>query len=181
MEGTEVVEKKIGQPQWDSLPKPSRLILSRKRVRDRKKPIQLTAPLALLLETLSLRNLKVIARNHELILGVHRKSDVILKIAEYLHQAEIIDILFAQLKAEERALVEELKGAGGCLPYPAIIRKYGSEDKDSPYWFLMPPTSILGRLRALGLVFIGEAFYNNWLQVVVCLPDEYMIQGSEGD
>jgi len=165
-------DKTKRKAQWDRLPKPSRVILGRKRFRDQKKPVSIPSPLSRLLDTLSLRNLKIVAKNHGIILSHNRKKLVIEKICEFLTNQDNLVLIFQNCPPPEKQLIREILNAGGCLRYPDIISRFGSEEKDSPYWFLMLPESTLGQLRAKGLVFVGEAFYDSWLQVIVCLASD---------
>lgn len=160
---------------WDALPEPSKLLLSRKRYRDRNKSIKLSDNLVEMLQRLSVKNLRVIAKKHNIKLGVRRKKNIIEKISNFLLNEDTMKNILQEVTEEAKELFFEIVVANGYLEYSFVINEYGNEEKDSPYWFLMRPASVLGNLRSAGLVFVGETYTNNWLKIIVCIPSDLLI------
>jgi hypothetical protein len=67
------------------------------------------------------------------------------------------DAVIAGLRRGDRAALRLLLDAHGLMHARAIESRVGDVSLDGYAWDVEPPTSVLGRLRARGLVFVGRA------------------------
>ena len=71
-----------------------------------------------------------------------------------------------QVQAALRFLLAE----GGWCKLSLLTRHYGSQDGDGFFWDEQPPRSPLGRLRALGLVYVGRTMIDGRTYKVAVVP-----------
>jgi hypothetical protein len=65
--------------------------------------------------------------------------------------------LVEELRPAEHSALRALLRAGGVVRAGALEAFFGDSSEDGYEWHVAPPTSVLGRLRARGLVAIGRA------------------------
>ena len=74
------------------------------------------------------------------------------------------------LGAEARSLLQAILTQGGTARYGAVVKQFGDEAVDSYFWWEHPPTSVIGRLRVLGLVYVGYTLVNTRRQRTLVVP-----------
>jgi hypothetical protein len=72
-------------------------------------------------------------------------------------EARDLRALVESLRPGEREALAALVGEGGLVPARRLEERFGDSSEDGFDWQVEPPTSVLGRLRARGLVVIGRA------------------------
>jgi hypothetical protein len=85
------------------------------------------------------------------------RSDEGQALAQALALPERLEAIVAGLRRGDRAALRLLLDAHGVMHARAIEARAGDVSEDGYAWDLDPPTSVLGRLRARGLVVVGRA------------------------
>jgi hypothetical protein len=98
-----------------------------------------------------------------------KKADLRQHFRLRFSDASFVSRIIGDLDDRERAALRDLLDRDGVMPYDAFTQAYGAED-ERPYLEYHAATmkSILGRLRARGLLFAGTA----GKQVIVAIPRE---------
>ncbi len=101
-----------------------------------------------------------------------RKAQRVDAIVGLLRDSPLEDLatLLEDLDEQERAALAYVLEPDGWRRASAFTRKYGSDEEDGWYWETAPPSSVLGRLRLLGLVFVGRTVINGRNTKVVLVP-----------
>ncbi len=73
---------------------------------------------------------------------------------------------------EVRACLKYLLNAGGWSKLQALTKSFGSQEEDGFFWDEQPPTSTVGRVRLLGLAFVGRAAVGGRRYKVVVIPED---------
>lgn len=84
-------------------------------------------------------------------------------------------VLHAALAAEEPQVLTALRfllEQGGWSKLQGLTRRYGTQDGDGFWWDEDPPTSTIGRLRLLGLLYVGRAMIGGKAHKVAVLPTD---------
>ncbi len=76
---------------------------------------------------------------------------------EALQDPDTLAGLLSTLHPRDRRGLEVLLATGGVQAARAFERRFGDSSEDGYSWSIHPPTSVLGRLRARGLCFVGRA------------------------
>ncbi len=84
------------------------------------------------------------------------KRDKLDALYDRVHDASRLAQVVGQLSNDERTVLSKVLAAGGVLKYQSISRTYGDETADTYFWESTPPTSVIGRLRCRGLLFVGR-------------------------
>lgn len=74
--------------------------------------------------------------------------------------------------ADVRACLQSLLDAGGWCKLQALTKRFGSQEPDGFFWDEQPPTSAVGRLRVLGLAFVGRAVVGGKRYKVAVIPED---------
>jgi hypothetical protein len=79
------------------------------------------------------------------------------KVAEHILDPQRLAGLVAALHPRDHRALAAILGAGGVMPARDLERNFGDSSEDGFTWVIHPPTSVVGRLRARGLCFVGRA------------------------
>ncbi|MGQ9552206.1 MAG: hypothetical protein ACUVUE_07255 [Candidatus Bathycorpusculaceae bacterium] len=138
-----------------------------RRMRMRSMPI---SPDASLEETVSRYNkhaLDGVAKTLELpspVTGL-KKGELIEKICIHLRDPELLEGTVRGLRPNERFALLDLMLKGGLMLWDEFSRKYGDDLGESIYWNWHPPKSIMGRLKARGLIAEGAFNGKEWVLI----------------
>jgi len=81
-----------------------------------------------------------------------RKADLHQYLVAYLQEPASIVRLLDLLAPEEKAAFERVRGNGGTLAWEVFDQEFGNDMDESPYWQYHEPETVMGRLRAHGLL-----------------------------
>jgi len=142
----------------------------KKRVRMRSAPISKDASLE---EALSRYNKYALVGMGKALqlkgaLEAAKKADLAKKISSHLRDAEFLRGVVESLRPEEKAALHDLTFKGGFMPWSEFVEKHGSDLDDSIYWNWHPPKTLMGRLKARGLIVEGSFEGKEW----VLIPQE---------
>lgn len=85
----------------------------------------------------------------------HRKERGRIIARHLIAEGTLPEVVGECLSEQERRLLAFLLERGGKAPAAAVTRVFGNDDDDGWFWSEEPPTSVLGRVRIHGLVFVG--------------------------
>jgi tetratricopeptide (TPR) repeat protein len=99
-----------------------------------------------------------------------RKADLRQYLAERLADADLLARIVADLNAAERAALRDLLDHSGVMEWQAFANAHGDDLKESPYleYGAQDRKTVMGRLRARGLLFEGTADG----RLIVAIPRE---------
>ena len=104
----------------------------------------------------------------------------VLKGKPPLKKKELVKLISTAIKANIDKIVRSIKDKTikdalnyliehhGIVDFNEFVLKYGSDEHDTPLWGSLPPKSVLGKLKLMGIVFVGK--YNN--KTTVLIPNE---------
>ena len=84
-----------------------------------------------------------------------RKRAFIDSIASHLTDISFLKEKIEELNHRERAAIAALLSNGGILPRSRFVRMFGDDSSDPVNWLLQQPKSLMGRLKAKGLILEG--------------------------
>lgn len=143
------------------------LILDEQKEEQDTKPLPKQGKLRTLLKGLPAVWLDAVAQALDLPIE-GRRGEREKAIAERLRDPEVQQrLLRDRLEARERELLELV--VKGPRPVEAIYQEFGNDEDDGWFWNESLPTSVLGRLRLHGLVFVG---YTDRHGVAAIVPKE---------
>jgi tetratricopeptide (TPR) repeat protein len=82
-----------------------------------------------------------------------KKAELHQYLVDYLLKEGSLARVLDSLTPEERTAFELVQANGGTLPWEIFDQKFGNDLKESPSWQYHEPESVMGRLRAHGLLF----------------------------
>lgn len=85
-----------------------------------------------------------------------KKKEYITAISDFLKSKSNLLSLVQKLPLSAQKLLEIVLEAGGIFPYTCLVECFGNDVYDGFYWREKPPKSIIGILRARGLLFVGR-------------------------
>ncbi len=88
--------------------------------------------------------------------GCKKKQDHIQVIDIFLHSKSNLRRLLNTFTPSAKELLYTVLDAGGFFPYACLVKCFGNDLQDGFYWREKPPKSIIGVLRARGLLFVGH-------------------------
>jgi len=94
-----------------------------------------------------------------------RKAELAERLVETLQDADLMGTVVDALSDQERAALGEVLAAGGHLPWDDFATRYDDDLDESPHWEWHQPQTLMGRLRARGLLV--EAIVDGKTQIVV--------------
>jgi tetratricopeptide (TPR) repeat protein len=94
-----------------------------------------------------------------------RKAELVELLVETLLDDDSMQTVIDALSSQERAALEEVLAAGGHLLWDDFAARYGDDLEESPYWEWHQPQTLMGRLRARGVLV--EAVVDGETQVVL--------------
>ena len=95
-----------------------------------------------------------------------RESSVLARITD----PEVLADVLGFESSEVRATLSYLLENGGIAKVSSVERRFGSMDGDGYYWNEVPPGSPLGRLRILGLAYVGRSVIDGKRHKVAVVP-----------
>jgi tetratricopeptide (TPR) repeat protein len=99
------------------------------------------------------------------------KRDKIAAIIGHLTHRDKLNGVVASLQPQERAALA-LVMKKDWAKYGELTRRFGTEEDDGWFWDEEPPTSVVGRLRLRGLLFVGTAGIQGRNYKVAVIPIE---------
>lgn len=133
------------------------------------RPISLNLRLAAALKQIPVQWLNAAATIHGLV-PTKRRPEREKALAAQLKDPPGVRALLAAEGEDVRAALQYLLEAGGCCKLPALTKRFGSLDADGFFWDEHPPASAVGRLRLLGLAFVGRAVIDGRRYKVAVVP-----------
>jgi hypothetical protein len=85
-----------------------------------------------------------------------KKGELVEKISSHLRSANFLKQVVDGLEHEERLAMLDLMFKGGLMPLEEFVEKHGDDLDESPYWSWHPPETVMGRLKARGLIAEGS-------------------------
>ena len=85
-----------------------------------------------------------------------RKRELIVKIRSQLRRLDFLKHVISGLEPEERLALLDLMLKDGLMPLEEFAEKHGDDLEESPYWNWHPPETVMGRLKARGLIVEGS-------------------------
>lgn len=133
------------------------------------KPISLDVTLRAALKGTPVQWLNAAAALHKLE-PTRRRQEHERSLAAALQDPMRLREVLAAETPEVRAALRLLLENGGWSKLQALTRRYGPLDGDGFWWDERPPASPVGRLRALGLVYVGRARVDGKADKVAVVP-----------
>lgn len=84
--------------------------------------------------------------------SAYRKAELHRYLVESLLEEGALSRVLESLTDDERGAFEHVRAQGGTLAWDEFDRKYGNDQDESPYWQYHDPETVMGRLRAHGLL-----------------------------
>ncbi len=100
------------------------------------------------------------------------KKSEIEAVASVLENPVSLSVIVNGLATEARGLLHAVLTNGGTARYASIAKRFGDESEDSYFRWEHPPTSLIGRLRVLGILFVGYMLANTRRQRTLVIPVE---------
>ncbi|MGQ9630507.1 MAG: tetratricopeptide repeat protein [bacterium] len=145
---------------------------ARKRKRKLRKPISLMGTLRDFLMAHTNDDLRAIAKFLGIPLSRIKKDIIVEQIGEALRDPWTIDSVIERLSEKEREALKAVMDRGGWIDYDELTKKFGNEEKDSPYWIYKMPESTVGGLRLAGILYTGTAELDGKGSRVAIVPEE---------
>lgn len=141
------------------------------REQEEEKSISLQLTLASALARIPVQWLNAAAAAHGVV-GVRQRKQREREVARRLQDLAHLQQVVAALDGEQRAILCHVLDRGGWCRMQDLTRRFGSCYGDGFWWDEEPPRSPLGRLRALGLCYVGRAALGGRRHKVVVVPAE---------
>lgn len=135
------------------------------------KPISLTVTLAAALRQIPVQWLNAAAALHA-VAPTKRRGEREKALAAVLKEPVRLQAALTAEPAVVRDCMQYLAEAGGWCKLQALTKRFGALDGDGFYWDEQPPTSPIGRLRLLGLLFVGRAEVEGRRYKVAVIPTD---------
>lgn len=97
-----------------------------------------------------------------------KTAALVARLTDANHLAQLV----AGLPPRGRDLLRKVLAAGGWIRINELTREFGSQDGDGLFWNEHPPQSIIGQVRARGLLFLGKAGLSGRIYKVAVIPKE---------
>ncbi len=85
-----------------------------------------------------------------------KKGELVEKISSHLRSPNFLKQVVEGLEHEERLAMLDLMFKGSLMPLEEFAEKHGDDLDESPYWNWHPPETVMGRLKARGLIAEGS-------------------------
>jgi hypothetical protein len=92
-----------------------------------------------------------------------RKEELEKKISTHLRNLKVLEGRIKILESRERHALQDLISREGCMPWDEFAKEYGDDLEDSIYWNIYPPKTLMGRLKANGLITEGSFNDKAWI------------------
>jgi tetratricopeptide (TPR) repeat protein len=99
--------------------------------------------------------------------SAYRKAELIAEIVSVLADPDLLWDVLQGLEDQERAALREVMEQGGRMSWHAFEARHDSDLDESPYWNFHQPESVMGRLRALGLLVEAKVDDELWVVIPV--------------
>jgi len=149
---------------------------NRRRDRYLRQPVDSKMPLVMALQNLTKDNLIGIMHWYDLSYGSMRKEQIAETLADHLRSEEI-DIL-EDTSGDAWEVLEYLTSVGGSAPLAPLEEKFGGTEDDSIDWKYELPTSSIGELQSMGLLFVGQ---DTSKETIAFIPKEILQRLSRID
>ncbi|MDI6872365.1 MAG: tetratricopeptide repeat protein [Bacillota bacterium] len=103
---------------------------------------------------------------------VRRRPERERLVAETLADPQRLQHTLAAESPEVREALRLLLQAGGWCTLASLTERFGPLEGDGYWWTAKPPRSTVGRLRLLGLAFVGQTRVDGQLQKVAVVPTD---------
>jgi Flp pilus assembly protein TadD len=125
-----------------------------KRKRQR---LMLTTPDPTLAEALGIYSKDILTSIARLVIpwggwSAYKKAQLHQYLVEHLKEPESFVLVLAQLSPEEKAAFDFVLQKGGTAAWSVFAKKFGDDMDESPHWQYHEPETVMGRLRAHGLL-----------------------------
>ena len=130
-----------------------------------------TLTLRMALQQIPVEWLNAAAAAHAIGPARRREQRAKLVAAALLDQAHMRPVL-SGLEPDAREALRYLLAHGGTAKLQVLSRRFGSMEGDGFWWDEQSPTSAIGRLRLLGLVFVGRATVDGRRHKLAVVPVE---------
>ncbi len=141
------------------------------RAEAEEKPISLTLTLAAALKQVPVQWLNAAAALYQ-VAPARLRQERGRALAATLKDPARLRAALAAEAAEVRAALRHVLEQGGWCKLQVLTRRYGTQDGDGFWWDEQPPASPVGRLRVLGLVYVGRARVDGRAYKVAVVPTE---------
>jgi hypothetical protein len=105
--------------------------------------------------------------------SLRKRKAKVQGIVGHLTDFQKLRAVVESLPAESREALDYVLGKGGWVKIGPLTRRFGAQDDVGWFWNESePPTSMLGRLRVRGLLFVGKAGIGGRNYTVAVIPKE---------
>jgi len=94
-----------------------------------------------------------------------KKAELVEKLSAYLREPKLLKKIVDGLEREEMDALLDLMSKNGVMPWNEFAGKYGSDLEESIYWNYHPPKTLMGKLKAKGLMVEGSFNGKDWVLV----------------
>ncbi len=94
-----------------------------------------------------------------------RKAELVAEISARLQDPSTLAFIVAELGVEERRALQQVLSADGALAWEAFAQAFDDDWSEGESWGIAHSESIMGRLRALGVLVESEDKEGVWLSV----------------
>lgn len=139
----------------------------RKRLKMRSTPITPDTPLKEALSRYNNNALDGMARILQLpppVTGL-KKRELVEKISSHLCNPKHIEKVVDRLRPDERPALLDLMLENSLMPWDEFAEKHGEDLDESTYWRWHPPKTMMGRLKARGLIIEGTYQGKSLIQI----------------
>lgn len=152
---------------FESLAEEVRLKTVRWKMKMRFKPIDPNAPLEDILTRYIKDGLTGMAKMIQLpspFTGL-RKQQLIHKISNHLRASASLERVVDGLSGDESIALTDLMLKDGFMTWDEFAEKYGGDLEESYHWNYHQPETVMGRLKAKGLIAVGSFRGEEWVIV----------------
>jgi len=94
-----------------------------------------------------------------------KKEELVEKISSHLRSLNFLKQVVDRLEHKERLALLDLMFKGSLMPWEEFVEKHGGDLEESPYWNWHPPKTVMGRLKARGLIAEGSYEGKDWILI----------------
>jgi len=94
-----------------------------------------------------------------------KKGELVEKISSHMRSLNFLKQVVDRLEHKERLALLDLMFKGSLMPWEEFGEKHGGDLEESPYWNWHPPKTVMGRLKARGLIAEGSYEGRDWILI----------------
>ena len=94
-----------------------------------------------------------------------KKGELVEKISSHLRSQNFLKQVVDGLEHEDRLALLDLMFKGSLMPLEEFVEKHGDDLEESPYWSWHLPETVMGRLKARGLIAEGSYDGRVWILI----------------